>query len=86
MPKPRKTESQRRAERFGESYRIGKARLGATEEQIGAMLGLGRPALLSRRKEPEKFSVGEIVKLGRAFGWTDEEYLAITHASPSVSR
>lgn len=78
MGRRRKTESRRRAERFGELYRIGKARLGLTEEQISQMIGFkGRPALLDRRKNPDKLSLGQLVTLGTAFGWSDSEYMAI---------
>ena len=77
MPRPRKTETQRRAERFGERYRVGKARLGATEEQIGNILGLKRPALLARRKDPGKLSVDQLVTLGKVFNWSDDDFIAI---------
>lgn len=77
MPKLRKTEAQRRAERFGERYRVGKALIGATEEQIGRLLGIKRPTLLEKRNNPGKFSVDQLVTIGKAFGWSDEDYLAI---------
>lgn len=81
MPRPRKTESQRRAERFGELYRMGKSKVRATEAQIGAAAGMCRPALSRRLKDPEKYvSLGDLVKFGKIFGWTDEDYLAIIHA------
>lgn len=81
MPRLRKTESQRRAERFGERYRIGKARIGATEEQIGEAIGLCRPALNRRLDDPEKYvKLGDLVKFGKIFGWSDEDFLAIIHA------
>lgn len=77
MGRLRKTEAQRRAERFGELYRVGKARSGLTEELVGNMLGMRRPALLARRNSPDKFSVGELALLGKAFGWSDDEFLSI---------
>lgn len=77
MPRPRKTEAQRRAERFGERYRVGKARLGATEKQIGNILGIERPALLARRKDPGKLSVDQLVTLGKVFNWSDDDFIAI---------
>lgn len=77
MPRPRKTESQRRAEQFGERYRVGKARICATEEQMGKVLGITRPALLARRNDPGKLSVQQLVTLGKVFNWSDEDYLAI---------
>ncbi len=79
MGRHRKTDSQRRAERFGELYRVGKAKLGLTEHQICEMLGVTGPTLLARRKDPMKFSLGQLVTLGTAFGWTDAEYMSIIH-------
>lgn len=77
MPRPRKTDAQRRAEQFGERYRVGKARICATEEQIGQILGIKRPALLARRNDPGKLSVDQLATLGDVFGWSDEDFLAI---------
>jgi len=65
----------RRAERFGELYRIGKARIGFTEEQISKMIGFkGRPPLLERRRNPEKLSLGQLITLGHAFNWSEAKY------------
>lgn len=81
MPRLRKTESQRRAERFVELYRVGKARIDMTEDQIGDTVGMSRPALQRRRENPEKYvSLGDLVKFGKIFGWTDDDFLAIIHA------
>lgn len=80
MPRLRKTESQRRAERFGELYRVGKARLRLTEDQISASIGLCRPALNQRLTNPDKYlRLGDLVDLGELFGWTDEDFLSIIH-------
>jgi len=80
MGRPRKTEAQRRAERFGELYRVGKAKLGLTEDHVKNMVGLkGRPSLLARRKDPGKFTLEQLVTLGKVFGWTDADYMAIIH-------
>lgn len=34
-------------------------------------------ALWARKKDPRKFSLGQLVTLGKAFGWSDVEYMAI---------
>lgn len=81
MPRLRKTESQRRAERFSELYRVGKARLRLTEDQISAAIGLCRPTLSKRLENPDKFlRLGDLVDLGKLFDWTDEDFLAIIRA------
>ncbi len=78
MGRRRKTESQRRAERFGELYVVGKKRLGLRENEICQMIGLNAvSALWARKRVPEKFSLGQLVTLGTAFGWTADDYMAI---------
>lgn len=77
MGRRRKTKADRRAERFGELYRVGKARFQLTEDQVGDILGMKRPALLSRRKDPGKFSIEEFSILGDMFGWTGEDVMSI---------
>lgn len=77
MPRLRKTESQRRAERFRELYKDGKKSIGATEEQIGAILGVSRPTLKRKRDNPENFSLGEFITFCARFSWSDEEILSI---------
>ena len=80
MPRLRKTEAQRRTERFGELYRVGKARLGFNEDDILVFLGIkSRKTLLTYRNHPDRFGLGQIAKLGELFGWTEEEYMDILH-------
>lgn len=80
MPRLKKTDAQRRAERFDEHYRVGKARLRLHEPEIAAALGLGESTLRKYKREPDMFSLGQIVRLGRVFGWSDEDYLDIIRA------
>lgn len=77
MPRLKKTDAQRRAERFGEHYRVGKARLKLQEPDIAAALGMGKTTLLMHRRNPETFSLGQLVRLGDVFGWTEGEYMDI---------
>lgn len=77
MPRRRKTEAQRRAEKIGELYRIGKSRIGATDAEIGGILGIDRSTLRRKRNTPEKMSLGEFVNLGKALGWTEQEFLSV---------
>lgn len=80
MPKLRKTDAQRRAERFSEHYRVGKARLKLLEPQIADMLGIGTATLTRYKRDPlNEFSVEQLISFGRAFGWSDAEYLDIIH-------
>lgn len=79
MPRLRKTDAQRRAERFGELYRVGKARLGMTDEQVGQMLDMSSATLRKKRRSPGEFSFSQIITMGAVFGWSDEDYLAIIH-------
>lgn len=81
MPRPRKTESQHRAERFRELYRIGKARIDVTDEQIGEYIGMSRPAISRRKKDPGKYvSLDDLVTFKKIFGWSDEDILALFRA------
>lgn len=77
MPRLRKTESQRRVERFRELYKAGKNRIDATEEQISILLGVSRPTLKRKRDNPENFSFGEFIVFCELFRWSDEEILSI---------
>ena len=81
MPRPRKIDAQRRAERFQELYRVGKARTGLKEPLIAAALGIGETTLCRHKKNPgDRFSFNQVVLLGELLGWTDEDYLSIIHA------
>lgn len=77
MPRSKKTDAQRRAERFGEHYRVGKARLQLQEPDIAAALGMGKSTLFLHKRNPDTFSLGQLVRLGSVFGWTEEEYMDI---------
>ena len=78
MPRLKKTEAQRRAERVRELYRIGKAKTGLTDEQCASMVGVCRKTLFSAKKNPDKYiSLGQMACLGKAFGWTGEEIASI---------
>lgn len=77
MPRLKKTDAQRRAERFGEHYRVGKARLQLQEPDIAAALGMGESTLRKYKRSPDTFSLGQIVRLGSVFGWTEAEYMDI---------
>ena len=78
MPRPRKTDSQRRAERFKELYRIGKARIGATDEQIADCVGVHRTTISKRMKNPGKyFTYDDLARLCEEFRWTDEDILSL---------
>lgn len=77
MPRLKKTDAQRRAERFSEHYRVGKARLKLQEPDIAAALGMGESTLRKYKRGPDAFSLGQLVRLGGVFGWTEEEYMDI---------
>ena len=78
MPRPKKTDAQRMAERFVELYKVGKAKAGLTDAQCAAIAGICRKSLSNAKKDPcDRISIGQLSKLGAVFGWTDEEYLAI---------
>lgn len=79
MPRVRLTESQRRADRFRLLFRVGKAKLDYTDEQIGELMGVNRTAVIRYRKNPEAL-YGKLISLGKSMGWTDEEWLSIIHA------
>lgn len=85
MPRPKKTDTQRMAERFGELYRIGKAKTGLTDAQCAAIVGVCPKSLFNAKKDPsERISIGQLSKLGAVFGWTDKDYLAIIR--PGIRR
>lgn len=77
MGRPRKTEAQRRTELFGKLYRIGKASIGFTEEDVSRAIGLSTVSLRKRRHNPDTFTLGEMVTLGNLFGWTGEDFASI---------
>ena len=63
MPRLKKTDARRRAERFEELYRVGKARLKLKDSDIAAALGIGRTTLSMRKHDPDAFSLGQITRL-----------------------
>lgn len=79
MPRLKKTAAQRRAERFDEHYRVGKARLKLHEPEIAAALGVSEATLYRYKRSPEKL-FDLFVRLGDVFGWSDEDYLDIIRA------
>lgn len=79
MPRLKKTEAQRRAERFDEHYRVGKARLKLNEPDIAAALGVSEATLYRYKRSPGKL-FDLFVRLGDVFGWSDEDYLDIIRA------
>ncbi len=80
MPRLKKTEAQRRAERFDEHYRVSKARLKLHEPEIAAAIGVGRTTLYRCKQNPDTLTLGQFMRLGRVFGWSDEDYLDIIRA------
>lgn len=50
-------------------YKVGKAVTGLTDTDIAECLGIGITALWKRKKEPETFKFGEIVKLSAILRW-----------------
>lgn len=81
MPRLKKKEDQIRAERFGELYRIGKARLGLTDAQCAAIAGVCPKTLFNAKKDPnERISIGQLARFGAVFEWSDEDYLKIIKA------
>lgn len=84
MPRLKKTDAQRRAERFEEHYRVGKARLKLKDADIAAALGIGRTTLSARKHAPDTFSLGQIIRLGGVFGWTEAEYMEIIKGRDST--
>lgn len=77
MGRRRKTEAEKRDERFQAAYRLGKAKTGFDEDFISMSLGVTKPTLRAKRMSPDKFKIDEFSKLGKLFGWTDEEMMSI---------
>lgn len=78
MARLKKTDAQRRAERFRELYCIGKAKSGFTDEQCASMVGICRDTLSRAKKDPNKrISIEQLACFGKAFGWTGEEIASI---------
>lgn len=73
----KKTDAQRRAEQFGEHYRVGKSRLQLQEPDIAAAPDVSERTLCRYRTSPDKVPFGQLVRLGRVFGWTEAEYMII---------
>ncbi len=77
MGRNKKTEAQRRAEQFGERYRMGKAKLALKEPQMAEILGVSPMTLRKYRRQPGRFSIDQIAKIGAVMCWTDADYMAI---------
>ena len=81
MGRQKKSRTQRMAESFGESFRMGKARVGMTNLEIANAIGLSSQAALKRRRDdPGEFTVREILTFGITLHWTEEEFLGVIRA------
>ena len=75
MPAKRKTRADRVREKFSEMYRIGKARSGLNEPEITALCGYNSVIPLRRRRSsPMDFTLGQLLAMGTAFRWTEEDW------------
>lgn len=77
MGRRKKTEAEKREERFRVAFQHGKKKTGFNEEFICTTLGISQPTLRARKNFPEKLNLEEFSKLGVLFEWTDEEMMAI---------
>lgn len=77
MGRPRKTEAQRRADKFAECYRMGKAKTGLIDEQIATVLDISLPTLRHYKKIPDKLAIAKLSTLGKLLCWTEEDFLSI---------
>ena len=77
MPAKRITRADRMRERFETMYRIGKAATGLKDTDVAEGIGLSVTSLWSRRKDPSKFSVGEMVKLAAILRWQESDILSL---------
>ena len=86
MPAKKKTRADRVLEVFTYLYDHGKVDLRQNEAEIARMLGYkSRDPLCDRRKDPEKFTWGEMAKLATAFRWKDEDILRLFHTTQGVA-
>lgn len=77
MGRRKKTEAEKREERFRTAFKLGKRKTGFNEEFICTALDITQPTLRARKNFPEKLNLEEFSKLGKLFEWTDEEMMSI---------
>lgn len=77
MPAKKKTREDRMTDAFTQMYRIGKVRSGMTEGDVADALGITRPTLQKRRKNPSLFPFGDVLKLSAIFCWQQDEVMDI---------
>lgn len=78
MPRLKKTEEQRRADRFWELYRIGKAKTGFTDEQCAAIAEVCPTTIYNAKKATDdRISLGQLARFIKAFGWSKEDVISI---------
>lgn len=76
MGRKRKTESERKTERFKQLYRTSKSHDKKTDEQVAAMLGISKSTLYSRLNlfdEGRGMRVADMCVLKNLFRWDDSE-------------
>lgn len=78
MGRRRKTDAERRAERFADLYNRGKRLTGLTEVEIGKAIGISERTLRVYRRDPEKF-IGAFAELGKIFNWSNEDVISIVY-------
>lgn len=81
MGRKPKTRAERMCEKFGESYRMGKAKVGMTNLEIANAIGLRSQAALKRRRDnPGEFTLQQLLALSVMLRWTEDEFLSVIKA------
>lgn len=80
MAKRKPDREARLLDEFTQRYKVGKAITGLTNEEVGSLIGLSHTALKRRRDKPGSFTLRELIVIGTAFRWTEEDYQAIINA------
>ena len=81
MPAKRKTRQDRVGDALLRRYRAGKAVAQLKEEDVAHSMGYEtRKPLGQRRRDPTKFTLGDLLSMERLFGWTAEDWLYILGA------
>lgn len=69
MPAHRKTKSDKQRDQFLRMYAAGKAHTRLTDAEVAECIGVSPNTMTARKKDPMKFSLGEIAKLAIVMQW-----------------
>lgn len=81
MPAKRKNRSDRVGGALIRRINVSKAVTGLRDQSVAGAMQCARGTLAKRKRDPLTFTLGELLRLEAAFGWTAEDWTYILRTS-----